>query len=70
MIKRVRIVEMFVGYGSNPGTWDTVHVEIPIETPKGKIRKLAEEACQKLCQQGKLKDVAFFGIYNIPEDED
>ena len=68
--KSIRSVEVYVGYFNH--TWDTVFVDIPLSTPLHKVEKVAIDiASQKLYNNPNiLGEVAFVGIYNIPEIEE
>ena len=68
--KSIRSVEMYVGYFNH--TWDTVFIDIPLSTPSHKVEQVAiDMASQKLYNNpNTLDEVAFVGIYNIPEIEE
>jgi len=60
-----RNVEVYIGYGSDNGTWITDYVEIPRNTPEDKIESVAID-------QGKSEHEGFIfvGIYAIPSLEE
>ena len=62
MERKTRPIEMYVGTGSDSGTWSTDYVHIPIDTPEDKIEEVAKD-----CAREKFKDIdfVFIGIYSI-----
>ena len=60
MKKKLRPIEMYVGYGSDFGSWGTDYIDIPIDTPEDKIEEVAKDQARN-----KFKDFAFIGVYAI-----
>ena len=68
MKKLNRVVEMYIGTGTDNGTWRTDYVEIPRDTPDTEIE-------QASIRQGRVDfssepSHVFLGIYSIPSLED
>ena len=66
MSKKIRLVEMYVGYTDK--TWDTSYVSIPQDTPKSLIEKVSMK--QALKKHKKKDNISFIGIYNMSPDVD
>jgi len=63
--KETRAIEMYIGVGTDFGTWDTAYVDIPIDTPDEKISEVAIEVLKQIgCE------FVFAGVYFIPELND
>ena len=62
---KTRMIEMYIGYGSDFGTWETDYVDIPLDTPDDKIEEVAKDVIIE-----DRKDIAFTGVYAIPSLED
>lgn len=59
---KVRNIEMYIGEGSDFGTWGTEYVEIPADTPNDKIEEVAKDAVDK-----SFDGYCFCGVYAIPD---
>ena len=46
MRNKLRPIEMYIGEGSDFGTWTTEYVDIPIDTPEDKIEEVAIETAK------------------------
>jgi len=66
MTEKTRPIEMFVAYANKK--WDTVFVQIPVDTPEAKIEAVASARLEKQLL-GSADGVAFTGVYWIPEIE-
>jgi len=64
-----RLIEVYIGTGSDNGTWDTDYVEIPADTPDEKIEQVAIDTSKALLQE-QGTDYMFVGVYNIPPIEE
>jgi hypothetical protein len=64
---KTRNIEMYIGEGSDFGTWGTEYVEIPWDTPIDKIEEVAIKTL-KNCELS--DDFQFCGVYSIPELDD
>lgn len=62
---KTRKIEMYIGEGSDFGTWGTEYVDIPIDTPDEKIEQVAKDAVNK-----SFDDYCFCGVYAIPDLDD
>jgi len=62
-----RAVEMYIGIGTDWGTWSTEYVDIPIDTPDDKIE---EVAVAKVKEDGVVDNFVFCGVYSIPSLDD
>lgn len=60
-----RAIEMFLGVGTDNGTWDTEYVDIPVDTPEDKMEELGRAV---LRADG--HDFVISGIYSIPSLDD
>ena len=58
---------MYIGVGTDFGTWGTEYVDIPIDTPDDKIE---EVAIAKVKEEGVAEGFVFCGVYAIPSLED
>lgn len=67
---KTRQIEMFVATsnGDAAGSWTTDYVDIPLETPEDEIAEVAEEAMRE--HLGERTDVAFVGVYHVPDPEE
>jgi hypothetical protein len=63
-----RAVEMYIGFGSDFGTWSTEYVEIPRDTPDDDIERVAVE--QAKIDFGGGDGFVFTDLYAIPTLED
>ena len=61
MARKTRLVEMYIGIGSDFGTWGTEYVEIPIDTPDDKINEVAMNVAKE-----DFTGYQFVGIYSVP----
>lgn len=69
--KATRQVEVYVGEsnGDSCGFWNTMYVEIPKNTPRRLIGKVAtRKAANDLDKAG--RECCFIGVFNIPPIED
>ena len=64
---KTRAVEMYIGIGTDFGTWSTEYVDIPIDTPDDKIE---EVAIAKEKEDGVVDNFVFCGVYCIPSLDD
>jgi hypothetical protein len=62
---KTRAIEMYIGEGTDFGTWGTEYVDIPIDTPEDKI----EEAGKNVLRNEGFEFV-FAGVYCIPPLDD
>ncbi len=62
---KTRCVEMYIGEGTDFGTWGTEYVDIPIDTPEDEI----EEAGRNILRRNK-QEFVFAGVYCIPPLEE
>jgi hypothetical protein len=62
------LVEIYVGYGHGHGDWCTYKIDIPTGTKKTIDELIDEYMYAHLDDFGYA--VAFWGLYNISEDED
>ena len=62
MGRKTRIVEMYIGEGTDFGTWHTEYVDIPIDTPEDKI----EEVAKNVANETFTIDYMFVGVYSVP----
>lgn len=60
---KTRAIEMYIG--EKFGTWDTVYVNIPIDTPESDIERVGREEVKR---QGYVN--VFSGVYSIPPSND
>ena len=60
-----RAIEMYIGVGTDSGTWDTGYVDIPIVTPEDKIEEAGKDALRRAGH-----DYVFAGVYCIPPLDD
>ena len=58
---------MYIGVGTDFGTWGTEYVDIPIDTPDDKIE---EVAIAKVKEDGVVDNFVFCGVYCIPSLDD
>ena len=65
MENKTRPIEMYVGEGSDSGTWYTEYVDIPIDTPEDKIEEVAKDQARN-----DFIDFVFIGVYSIVPLED
>ena len=65
--EKSRRVEVYVGYSNH--TWATFFIEIPLSTPEENIEKVTIDKAIDLYHNNPntVDEVAFIGIYNIPE---
>jgi len=68
MKKLKRVVEMYIGTGTDYGTWSTEYVEIPRDTFSEEIERVASE--QARIDFRKFDDYMFSGVYSIPTIEE
>jgi len=68
MRKLKRVVELYIGEGSDNGTWRTDYVEIDRDAPESQIERLA--LAQGEIDFGQSEGYMFSGIYCIPSLED
>ena len=61
-----RVVELYIGVGSDYGTWHTEYVEIPRDTPEEQVELVAINQGKEDFRDGFM----FVGIYAIPSLED
>ena len=61
-VSQTRSIEVYIGYGSDSGTWLTEYVDIPLDTPDDKIESVAIDVAKS-----QFRDTAFIGLYSIPE---
>jgi len=59
---RTRPIELYIGVGGDFGTWKTISVEVPIDTPDSLLEDVAISKCDK--------DYQFIGLYNVPPIEE
>lgn len=64
MSENKRTIEVYLGY--QDGTWDTDYVEI-IDNNMFPIEDLVDIYMQRHMKD--YKNIVFWGIYNIPEDD-
>lgn len=65
-MSKTRGIEMYLGWPG--GTWTTIWVDIPADTPEAAIEKVACETLEfELNRTGQA--VCFFGVYWIPEPD-
>ena len=62
---KTRAIEVYLGYGSDHGTWTTEYVDIPENTPDDKIESAARDAAR-----AEGHDIVFCGVYCIPPLDD
>lgn len=67
MEHKTRPIEMFIGEGSDFGTWSTEYVDIPIATPADEIEQVAKDMVK--VEYPDL-DYVFCGVYAIVPLED
>ena len=60
MEHKERPIEMYIGEGSDFGTWSTEYVDIPIDTPEDKIEEVAIKKARNV-----FDDFVFVGVYSI-----
>jgi hypothetical protein len=60
-------VELYVGYSDN--TWNTMIVEVPINTPYNALEHVAEEEATKICWEKKKRIVSFASICSTNPEE-
>lgn len=60
-------VEIHVGYSDY--TWDTMVVEVPINTPYNALEHVAEEEAGKICLEKEKKIVSFASICSTDPEE-
>ena len=60
-----RVVEMYIGEGTDFGTWGTEYVDIPVDTPEDKIEEVGKTKLREVGYQ-----FVFAGIYCIPSLDD
>ena len=60
MESKTRPIEMYIGEGSDFGTWHTEYVDIPIDTPEDKIEQVAKDKAHEV-----FSDFIFIGVYAI-----
>ena len=60
MGNKTRPIEMYIGEGSDFGTWHTEYVDIPIDTPEDKIEQVAKDKAREV-----FSDFVFIGVYSI-----
>jgi hypothetical protein len=68
MKKLKRVVEMYIGTGTDKGTWRTDYVEILRDTPEQDIEKAS--IVQARIDFTSEVDFVFLGLYNIPSLDD
>ena len=72
---KMRCVEVYVGEstdaGGHAGTWYTMDVGIPADTPPDRIPAVAEESAVREIERerGNAFPVAFVGLYHLPDAE-
>lgn len=72
--EKTRDIEMYVGYCDH--RWETITILIPSSTPEDKINEIAVNMTMtRLISRGllygdTLDEVAFVGVYHIPETEE
>lgn len=62
---KTRAIEVYLGYGSDHGTWTTEYVDIPEDTPEEKIEQAAKDAAR-----AEGHEFVFCGVYAIPSLDD
>ena len=65
MKNKLRPIEMYIGEGTDFGTWSTEYVDIPIDTPDDKIEEVAKDQARNV-----FEDFVFIGVYCIVPLED
>ena len=73
MKSKKRQVEVYVGESSDSGSsgsWSTMYVDIPANTPKSGIHKKAVNVAYSQLRRENRENVAFVGVYNIPPKDD
>ena len=65
MERTVRPIEMYVGNGTDSGTWHTEYIDIPIDTPEVLIDEVAIEKAKE-----EIESFQFVGVYAVPLIED
>jgi|TARA_R110000822_G_scaffold134760_1_gene272451 hypothetical protein len=60
-----RNIEVYIGIGSDFGTWSTEYVEIPRDTPEDQIESVAIDQAKS-----EIAEYMFIGIYAIPSLEE
>jgi hypothetical protein len=63
-----RVVEMYIGTGSDYGSWRTDYAEIPIDTLDNDIEAVAIKEMTLKCKG--MEEFQFTGVYSIPTLED
>ena len=61
-----RVVEMYIGEGTDFGTWQTEYVEIPRITPDDQIELVATNQAKEDFRD----NYVFVGVYSIPSLDD
>lgn len=72
-MSKKRMIEVYIGYtngSGEPGQWQTDYVDIPADTPKRQIEKKAIEVTYSQLRRNKVENVAFVGLYNIPDPDE
>jgi hypothetical protein len=71
MRKKTRQIELGIAFsnGDSCGHWNTDYVEIPLNTPKKDIQKIACAAMEKKLADDGSGDFAQIWVYNIPDPE-
>jgi len=62
---KTRVVEMFIGVGTDSGSWFTDFVNIPIDTPEEKIEEVAKDVLKAELAQNDMSCV-ICGVYSVP----
>ena len=60
-----RAIEVYLGVGTDFGTWGTEYVDIPADTPEDKIEQAARDAAR-----AEGYEFVFCGVYCIPPMDD
>ncbi len=66
MPKNIRHIEVYVGYVDH--SWETRMIPILASTPETAIESVTIEVATHLLSH--QNDIAFIGVYHIPEDYD
>ena len=67
IMAKVRMVEIYIGTGTDFGTWGTEYVEIPRDTPDKEIASVAINQAKIDFQD---TEYVFIGIYSIMSLDD
>jgi hypothetical protein len=67
MEHKTRPIEMYIGEGSDFGTWGTEYVDIPVATPADEIEQVAKD---RVHEDFAEREFIFCGVYAIVPLED